>query len=292
MRYVDVEKFNGVYGMKAKEVFTEVIRGKSLWEFVHPVIWDGKLEHSIDREYKISICTTCMNRANDIKTTYEKNIIDNVNYPNIEFILLNYNSRDDLDNYVFAKLGKYIDKEILNYYHTTEPRYYSMTHSRNVAFKVATGDIVLNVDADNFTNEGFAEYINILANQQPKRAIFAKGKRMMRGRLGFYRSEFIDLLGGYDEDLKGYGHDDHDIMYRAWGLGFKLMWFGSKYYGVVEGHKKHQGTDYQYNSWKYTERRNKFLSYYNLYVKKYKANEGHCWGEATLLKNFSEWVSV
>src|SRR5258708_30050005 len=43
---------------------------------------------------KISICTVCMNRTAQLAQTLPVNIIDNINHPNIEFIILDYNSKD------------------------------------------------------------------------------------------------------------------------------------------------------------------------------------------------------
>ena len=85
-----------------------------------------------------------------------------------------------------------IEEGILNYYKTTEPEFYSMAISRNIAFKVAQGDIVNNVDADNLVGKGFASFINMLANETPEKAVFTKGKRMMHGRIGFYKKEIGD----------------------------------------------------------------------------------------------------
>lgn len=260
-----------------------------------PTDWDRVFTKEVTKQYKISICTTVMNRLENLKRTLPQNVSDNRDYPNLEFVILDYNSSDGLEEWMRG--GAWLHFEIpktflINYYRTTEPQYYSMAHSRNVAFRVAQGDIVVNVDADGFTTPGFATYLNRLANEQPRKAIFAKGKKLMRGRLGFFKDEFVNELGGYDEDLLGYGHDDHDLLHRAWGLGYKLMWFGGQYCRLVDDHHKHQGGNYQHSSWKYTERRNKLLSLYNLSVGKFKANEGHHWGKAHLVKNFCEEIDV
>uniref|UniRef100_A0A6M3ISB9 Putative glycosyltransferase n=1 Tax=viral metagenome TaxID=1070528 RepID=A0A6M3ISB9_9ZZZZ len=257
--------------------------------FVEPVVWDRTFTAEVTKRYRISICTTVMNRLGDLQKTLLKNIADNADYPHVEFVVLDYNSSDGLGDWMRGLEGV---GSAVNYYRTTEPEYYSMAHSRNIAFKMAEGEIVVNVDADGYTNAGFAAYLNRLANEQPRKAIFAKGKKMMRGRLGFYKDEFINELGGYDEDLLGYGHDDHDLMTRAWGLGYKLMWFGGQFCGLVDNHRKHQGGNYQHSSWKYTERRNKLLSLYNLSVGQFKANEGRHWGRAHLVKNFSQEIDV
>jgi len=73
-----------------------------------------------------------------------------------------------------------------------------MSHSRNVAFKMATGDIVANVDADNLIRRGFAEMLNRLAELRPARALFAV--RDIAGQLAMYKNEWLEL-GGYDETL-------------------------------------------------------------------------------------------
>lgn len=240
----------------------------------------------IKKQYKISICTNCMGRSEDIKRTLKKNIEDNINYPNLEFVLLNYNSKDDLDEYVKNNLMGYINKGVLNYYKTTDPSYYSMTHSRNVSFKIAQGDIVNNVDSDHFINKGFVEYINILANQD-KKLVFVKSDQKNRGRLGMFKNDFISL-GGYDENIEGYGHDDKDLLLRAYRSGFKLVKFGGKYFIEPAGHKRHPVDNYKNKDWKYTQRRNILISLLNIKYGKLIANRDKEWGVAKVIKNFSE----
>jgi hypothetical protein len=194
---------------------------------------------------------------------------------------------------------KYIENGVVAYYRTTEPKYFSMAHSRNIAFKVATGDIVNNLDADNFTRnsnkekpvESWAYYLNRIANESPEKIIFAKGKRSMHGRIGFYRNEFIDLLGGYDESLLGYGHDDHDLVCRAWSLGFTMYWWGGQYCYRIQTSRREKNSNME-RPWKVTEEENKKKSAENLAAGKYKANENIHWGKATLIKNFKEEVIV
>ena len=82
----------------------------------------------------------------------------------MEFVLLDYNSTDGLEEWV-KELQYYIDTGILVYYRTEEPLNYHRTHSRNMAFRLSTGDIVCNLDADNFLGEGFASYILDIFNQ-------------------------------------------------------------------------------------------------------------------------------
>lgn len=249
-------------------------------------IWDGKVTKDINQEYKISLCTTCMGRLHDLKDTLPENIKFNKDYQNLEFVILDYNSPDGLEDWMKANMMPHIESGKVVYYKTVIPRHYSMTKSRNLAFKLASGDIVNNVDADNFVNEGFARYVNVLANQQPERAIFAKGKKMLRGRLGFWKSEFMEILKGYDEEIEHYGHDDHDLLERAWLAGFTLMWYGGKYY-TSNGSKKHQTENMREKNWQLTELRNKIISAENIVNQRIEGNSG-AWGQTIITKNFKE----
>jgi hypothetical protein len=257
--------------------------------------WDGKFIRPVSKNYRVSICTTCMNRLEDVKLTLRQNIEDNADYGDVEFLLLDYNSADGLGDWVRAEMMSYVERGLLVYYRTEEPRFYTMAHSRNVAFKLATGDVVNNVDADNYTNKGFATYLNRLANERPERAIFAKGKRATHGRLGFFRNEFLTIINGYDESMFGYGHDEKDLMYRALCLGFRLMYFGGDYYRKTET-KVNKAANYDPKSvssnWRYSEQINKLVSYSKLLNGEYKANRGVEWGRARLVRNFSEEVEV
>jgi glycosyltransferase involved in cell wall biosynthesis len=262
-------------------------------------IWDGVFRGEISREYRISLCTTCMGRLYDLKKTLPANIKHNRAYPNVEFVVLDYNSKDGLGEWMRENMMAHIESGRVAYYRTEEPTSFSMAHSRNIAFKVASGDIVNNVDADNYTmnkeagvpEECFAARLNRFANDCPEKVIFAKGRRSMHGRIGFYKKEFIELLGGYNEDLEGYGHDDHDLVRRAWRLGFTMYWWGGQYCWRIKTSRKEKNANMK-RHWKATEIENKVKSAASLAAGRYKANEGKHWGKAILIKNFETVVEV
>jgi hypothetical protein len=282
--------------MNYGEMFDSILRKDAVKSLIKMEYWDGKFINPVNSYKSISICTTCMNRLNDLSQTLPKNIEDNKNYQGtLEFVLLDYNSQDGLGEWIKKNLMQYIESGLLVYYRTDEPKSYSMSHSRNVAMKLATGHILNSVDADNFIGKGFVDKINILSHQQPEKAIFLKGRRMLRGRLGYYKDEFIQLLGAYDEVLgqNGYGAEDGDLVYRACGLGFKLMWFGGDFYKGLPNSPKHQTPNFRNQNWRYTEKVNKLISFFNIFYQLYKANVGIEWGKATVTKNFgSELIKV
>ena len=263
------------------------------------LIWDGKFTKNIRKIYKISFCTTCMDRLYNLKETLPKNIKDNREYPYLEFVVLDYNSQDGLGQWMKDNMMEYIKSGRLSYYRTEEPKYFSMAHSRNIAFKVATGEIVNNLDADNYTIDASGKqpidplpfYLNRMANERPRKTIFAKGKKGMHGRVGFFKDEFIEELGGYDEGLLGYGHDDHDIVQRAWALNYSMYWWGGKYFSRIKTGGKEKNKNME-RPWKETENKNKYKSARNIEAGIYKANQGKHWGKAKLIKNFCEEMEV
>src|ERR1022692_1110347 len=96
---------------------------------------------------KISVCTTCMGRTHDLKETLLHNILDNEDYRALEFVILNYNSPDDMHDFMISSTVRpHIENGRVKYLRTRSPQFYSMSHSRNVAFRNATGHIVTNVD--------------------------------------------------------------------------------------------------------------------------------------------------
>ena len=71
-------------------------------DFIPRTFHRGPYKKPVTKQYKISFCTNCMGRTDDLKQTYLQNIEDNKEYPNVEFVLLNYNSKDDIDQLVMA----------------------------------------------------------------------------------------------------------------------------------------------------------------------------------------------
>ena len=167
-----------------------------------------------------------------------------------------------------------------------------MSHSRNVAFKMATGDIVANVDADNLIHRGFAEMLNRLAELRPARALFAVTD--IAGQLAMYKNEWLEL-GGYDETLEGYGCEDVNLFCRAQAAGCKLMaWdhlrdqFWERMPTSNEDRVRYMENKHRYLTWFVNGR----TTQRNLERKQLVANEGRPWGKTTLIKNFQETVEI
>jgi hypothetical protein len=187
------------------------------------------------RTKKIAFCITCMNRLYHLQQTLEKNIIDNYLVDDVEFVLLDYNSNDGLEEWVQQNMQSYINSGILVYYKTLDPQYYHRSHSRNMAFRLANAKIVCNLDADNFLGEGFAVF---MINQfEKEKNIFYISDLLccdIYGRVCVKNSDF-KLIRGYNEALQSYGCEDEDLFNRLQNLGLTQKHFDNPdYYNCIK----------------------------------------------------------
>jgi glycosyltransferase involved in cell wall biosynthesis len=185
----------------------------------------------------ISICTTCMNRLHDLKETLPRNLKDSESYPEVEFVLLDYNSSDGMEDWVISNLSKYLDSGMLRYCRTEEPPYFCPNHSRNVSFRLARGEIIANVDSDNLIHKGFLRRINQCASVAPQHLLIVpetfllpKSKRLaLKGRFALYKKD-IEWLHGFDEALDGgFSGDDVNFVLRAMMARFQIVRYEKKY---------------------------------------------------------------
>ncbi len=175
-----------------------------------------------------------MNRVQHLQQTLPINILSNQDYENCEFVVLDYNSSDKVEEYIKEELYDYIQNKKLVYYKTIEPSYFKRSHSRNLAFKLAKGDLVCNLDADNYTGQGFATYLNSIFNIH--KDFFLTGmmfnnsefSKDVLGRVCLTKNKFNELKG-YDERMEGYGFEDIDLYSRLELAGLKRKAIDRKY---------------------------------------------------------------
>jgi hypothetical protein len=186
-----------------------------------------------------------MNRLHHLKETLQKNIRDNDDYDNIEFIVLDYNSTDGMEEWVKENLSDYISSGKMSYYRVDEPQNWNPSHSKNIAFKLATGDILCNIWADYYAGKDFAHYTN---NE------FGKDKNIVltpidfhKTKPGFYappdslgrvcvtKDAFLKV-GGFDERMDRHGFEDYDFINRLEFAGVKRVLIDDFSYLGYVGH--------------------------------------------------------
>jgi hypothetical protein len=253
------------------------------------------------QEQSLSIVTRCMNRLYDLEKTLPKNIEDNEDYKNLEFVLLDYNSTDGLGEWVKSNMMEHIESGRLNYYRTEEPKYFCPNHSQNVTFRLAQNKIVANVDSDNFTHKNYAHRLNQCAslfNQRiiilPSNFLMKDSKRLfLKGRFALFKKD-IEKLRGFDEDLdEGYGNDDVNFIFRAMLSGFKLIRYESHFTDSRLPTTDEERVSLVKNKDERVIRhRNADITWAKISRGVTSVNKDICWGKAKLLKNFKEEIEV
>jgi hypothetical protein len=196
-------------------------------------------------EPTVVFCTTCKGRAQHLKQTLPMNLVDNESYPKAKFVILDYDSRDDLANYLSVCQRGAIDSGKLAVYKFPIPTGFKMAHAKNLAHRLGLlegADVLVNLDADNFTGRHFAGYVAdnfsranggifLWANRnQPVEVRFPKG---CSGRIIESPAAFLKA-GGYDEaKYNTWGPDDKDFNFRLKRLGYAPREIDRKYLDVV-----------------------------------------------------------
>jgi len=238
---------------------------------------------------KVSFYTTCMGRLHHLRKTLPPNIEWAKPYGNVEFVVLDYNSSDGLDEWAREALLPHIRTGLVVYAKTFRPHWFQMGKAKNVAALLASGEVICNLDADNLIGEGFVEHIATLAS--PNTVVRASGNPGgAAGRIAMMRSDFV-ALGGYDERFIGWGYDENDLVERAKASGFVVKQFARKHNLYID----HSGEERERYSekamWK-TNAINKALSLQAISSRQFVANFGKPWGCEGVILNFSEPVTV
>lgn len=241
-----------------------------------------------------SFCTTCMGRTHHLKQTLPENISRvQAHFPHpAEFVLLDYNSPDDMAEWVHAHLQQELETGLVKYYKTPYPQYFHMAHAKNLSHRLSTGNVLINLDADSYLS---ILYLQALARLKPNEILLGSPPlwsndlyKGMTGRIALYRQPFY-WLRGYDEYLNtSYGYDDLDLGRRGLGAGLRHIGFCLSMMGQLIPHDdlermRHYAettTDAEeakrlkYNRQEEAGRR----SFDNMQNRRWRANFGHSWG--------------
>jgi len=215
-----------------------------------------------DNLKKIAFCITCMNRLHHLQQTLEKNILDNYLLGDVEFVLLDYNSQDGLEEWVQQNMQSHINSGILFYYKTFEPEYYFRNPSRNLAFRLANAEIVCNLDADNFLGKGFASFM-IHEFSVNENIFFTSDSRNndTYGRICVRQKDLLSVKG-YNENLQGYGQGDLDLFVRLEKSGLIRKYFNNPdFYHCIFHSKAERVTNEQMTK----NTKQMYISYINPY---------------------------
>lgn len=169
----------------------------------------------------VSFFTTCKNRLEHLKQTLPQNIENHKDDANVEFVLLDYSSDDGLGDWIKSTMTAHIASGRLVYFRANGYANFQMSHSKNCAARLSRGAVVCNMDSDHQTGKNFAGWLR-RAVKDGRWAGTEHFTDDFGGRQAFRRSDFYKL-GGFDEQMIGWGSDDYDIARRAKILGLKCV---------------------------------------------------------------------
>ena len=169
---------------------------------------------------KISFCSTCKGRLWQLKQTLPENIkkLDALS----EIVILDYFSDDGLKDYIFSNFYDFIESGKIKYFQMIEDYAYTSSYAKNVAHKLATGDILFNLDADNYIYDGLLYELRKLKDNQlflPRLGLENEG---ILGRLGYTKNTFF-RLNGYNENIVGMKGDDGYMRMKAHELKISVI---------------------------------------------------------------------
>lgn len=198
---------------------------------------------------KVAFCTTCKNRTAHLREALPQNLRDN---PRALFVIVNYNTEDDLVRYLRDTHGDEIRTGRLILYSYLGSDRFKMAHAKNLAHRCAMlegADVLVNLDADNMTGPGFEDFVAEQFGQRDDIFLWAhmvKGEmtRGVSGRIAVTARAFVKV-GGYDEQkFEGWGSDDKDFHVRLADIDYYGVQIPARYLLAIPHNDKVRFREY------------------------------------------------
>ena len=217
---------------------------------------------------KISFCTTCRDRIEHLALTLPKNatVLTDAH----EIVLLDYGSEKPITPIVREFARPWI--ELFRIPRTPRHR---MAHAKNVAHLMATGDFLVNLDADNILTLEYLRWLEGVVSGSAPCIVFTHAWGGGGGRIGLPRQAFLSL-GGYDERFDGWGYDDNDLLERGRRAGLKAVKTPDALVRFIRHGNALRGPNPRA-----TRSHAKRLSDAAIRQRQFVANSGGAWGEAS-----------
>lgn len=196
----------------------------------------------------LAFCTTCKNRTQHLEQTLPRNLNEN---KNAKFIILDYNSEDNLRDYLRSTHRADINNNKLIIYSMRQPLPFQMAHAKNMAHRcglLEEATILCNLDADNFAPKGFDSYILKEINEDSylwSRMKKGELKRGISGRIVVTKNNYLKV-GGYNEIYNTWGPDDKDFNARLKNIGLEPKEIDDSFLDAVPHNHKVRFREYRH----------------------------------------------
>lgn len=174
----------------------------------------------------ISLCTVVSNRLWQLKRTLEHNLTFTKS-GQVELCIAVYNDDDGTAEYLDQHYADYLKDGRLKYvtfrdlYVPIDGSSFACGHAKKYSHSIGDGDILFNLDADNFMDN---ETLRKLRGLRATEILILDPRTMLRdgraGRIGLHR-KLYHSLGGYLDKGRG---DDIDLVFRATMMGCRTVY--------------------------------------------------------------------
>lgn len=200
----------------------------------------------------VSFCIPHKNRFSQISQTLKKNLDDNrLDQKNIEFILVDFGSGDDIAGWVFENFRTDLESGYLKFFQNNSLEGWHAPLAKNTAHRLSSGKILVNLDGDNFTGYrgGMFVYREFMSHEcdiclWQFSGIFNDGSF---GRIAAARDTFI-AIGGYNEELLDMGFQDRDLVRRLEVYGAKVVLAPDEEYSQAIENDKYDPATMEYTA--------------------------------------------
>lgn len=215
----------------------------------------------------------CMNRTYDLKVTMPTWLAEAAENPPVEICVLNYQSTDDMDDYIHS-LDIPDGVSFIYRRYTGKQKTYHMAHSMNLTVLASHGEYFSILGADAILYPGYMKIIRKLIDE----GYLWMSALRKQGCITCQRQAFIDA-GGFDERFEFYGPEDKDFKYRMLRRGNKCGWIPKGFIDSIETPKSQKGINYRGRpNWRQMAEMMHPIYRENLKAKTLVANEGKEWG--------------
>jgi len=200
---------------------------------------------------KISYCSTCLNRFCQLKDTLEKNLNAVKDDSLIEFIIVDFNGDDSIEmsNWILENFKNELDNSRLKYYKRKNKGFiWNVQIACNTSYRFSTGDIIVNLDCDNFIQINDSQIIRSIFDSTPNILLHMskynlgtitniekydiKIKEEYKhlgthetgdaGRFAILREKLLNI-GGWDENIIDAFYGDTDFIIRSLKSGLEYV---------------------------------------------------------------------
>lgn len=229
-----------------------------------------------------------MNRLPHLQKTLLKNLETTKHY-NVEFVVLNYNSTDGFHDWAKANLANHVATGRVSYYHEKHAESWHMARVKNLVHRMAKGDILVNLDGDNYVSPELCATLLKEYKRNPNLLMHGWSGVWKDGTCGrvAISKQAMHKLGGYDEEFLPYGREELDFIERAYLMGIeyvRIPWHATAF--ALEG--DHEEPDAEIHS----TLQNTLRSRDNIMRGHLVANLNKGWGECQLVHGFNSTKEV